>query len=173
MRRLLFSLLAVGPAGITPHNVSRLGTDPGWKVAEQTLILDVSYDGRSFALNPADPAAKNPLWGDWFFIGGKIFPGGTIPKGDGVFNPLMPGSIGDWSCRGVFLGPEGPFMVDEIYQLKDGRALMSSGLVGADVPRAVTGGTGSFSGASGEVIEETLGTNTTQDLDIRLTFKLK
>lgn len=62
----------------------------------------------------------------------------------------------------------------QIYDLGDADRLWSDGKEGgAKLTRAVIGGTGRFSGAIGEVVQEPLGTNRTGLANYRFTFKLK
>jgi len=120
--------------------------------------------------------------GDTFIVAGKIYPGGTIPAGEGVFSPDNPGSIGKWICRGVWMigsdelaaGASPAFDTSQIFLLPDdSKQLFSEGLEGPQPTlRAVTGGTGSMIGAAGQVRQETLGTNVTGLFNFRFTFRL-
>jgi hypothetical protein len=165
---------------------------------DKPLVLDISIDGRTFRL---DPAALNsnpfdpPLnllgvkRGDTFIVEGKIFPGGTIPAGGafgaaGVWSPDHAGSIGTWICRGTFnfSGPDilaghlPMVYTTQIFQLAGKDGLWSDGAEGGTTLRAVTGGTGLYSGAGGQVTQDTLGVNsagTSQDFNLRETFSLQ
>src|SRR5262249_10321999 len=70
---------------------------------ETALTVDVACDARTYRQNNMDPSALGSHRGDTFIVAGRIFPGGTIPAGDGVFSPDNPGSIGKWICRGVWM----------------------------------------------------------------------
>ena len=37
-----------------------------------------------------------------FIVDGKVFPGGTLQKGNGMGDPNQSGSIGNRSCKGFF-----------------------------------------------------------------------
>lgn len=147
-----------------------------------TLVIDVACDARTYRQNNIDPAASGPNRGDTFIVQGRIFPGGTIPKGNNVFSPDRDGSIGQWICRGTWLvnsaelaaGASPAFDTTQIYLLPDdSRQLFSEGLEGPQaVLRAVTGGTGAFSGVHGEVRQELLGTNETGLFNLRFTFRI-
>ena len=149
---------------------------------ERVMVIDVACDARTYKQNNVDPAAQGSHRGDTFIVAGKIYAGGTIPSGDGVFSPDNPGSIGKWICRGVWLisseqlaaGVTPGFDTTQIYLLPDeGSQLFSEGLEGsAPTLRAVTGGTGTMKGAAGQVQQELLGTNVTGLFNIRFTFRL-
>jgi len=161
------------------------------------LVLDISIDGRTFRLDPAalNPNPFDPTFnllgvkrGDTFIVQGKIFPGGTIPAGGafgaaGVWSPDHAGSIGTWICRGTF-DASGPDILaghlpmvytTQIFQLAGKDGLWTDGPEGGTTLRAVTGGTGQFSNARGQVTQDTLGVNsagTSQDFNLRETFSL-
>jgi hypothetical protein len=146
------------------------------------LTIDVACDARTYRQNNIDPTASGSHRGDTFIVSGKIFPGGTIPAGSGVFSPDNPGSIGSWVCRGVWLvssedlanGASPAFDTSQIYLLPDDtRQMFSEGLEGpTPTLRAVTGGTGSLSSVSGQVRQELLGTNTTGLFNFRFSFRI-
>jgi hypothetical protein len=165
-------------------------------LAKQPLVLDIAIDGRTFRLdNPVPPNPFNPFSpaniglikrGNTFIVTGKIYPGGTIPAGGSfgspVFSPDTPGSIGTWICRGTFaldgtdiLAGSLPMVyTTQIFQLSTG-SIWSDGAEGGPNVRAVTGGTGSYSGASGDVSQIDLGVNsagTSQDFNLRESFTL-
>jgi hypothetical protein len=146
------------------------------------FTIDVACDARTYRQNNVDPAASGSHRGDTFIVSGKIYPGGTIPAGQGVFSPDNPGSVGDWTCRGVWLvssdelanGTAPAFDTSQIYLLpNETKQLFSEGLEGpAPTLRAVIGGTGSMSEATGQVRQELLGTNVTGLFNFRFTFKV-
>ncbi|HSE98656.1 MAG TPA: hypothetical protein VLD57_10365, partial [Blastocatellia bacterium] len=149
-------------------------------VEAQTMgvtVLDVAIDGRTFrgsdGLNPFDPGPPNIVRGNTFIVSGKVYPGGTIPEGTGVFGPDEPGSIGNWTCRGTFINPlDSPLEVDttQLWEMAGG-TFVTEGLEGAQPTiRVVIGGTGSLRGISGEVLQQRLGTNVTGDLNLRFTY---
>ena len=152
------------------------------KEMSKELTIDVACDGRTYRQNNVDAAAPGSHRGDTFIVSGKIYPAGTIPAGTGVFSPDNPGSIGNWTCRGVWLvsseelanGASPAFDTSQIYLLPDEtKQIFSEGLEGP-IPtlRAVTGGTGSASGVSGQVRQELLGTNATGLFNFRFTFRI-
>ena len=147
-----------------------------------TFTIDVACDGRTYRQNNVDPSASGSNRGDTFIVQGKIYPGGTIPKGNNVFSPDNPGSIGTWICRGVWMvssselasGTSPAFDTTQIYLLPDEtKQLFSEGLEGPlPTLRVVSGGTGSALGVSGQVRQELLGTNSTGLFNLRFTFRL-
>ena len=187
MKNLVSTILVVTLLGIAPGVLSQQHSQQMTTArAAKTLSYDVAIDARTFRIHDdINPFASNPpaiSRGNAFFVNGKIYPGGTIPAGENVFSPDNDGSLGNWICRGIFLVnfadivAGAPIHVDttQLFRFDDGAALVTEGLEGA-VPtlRALTGGMGDFSGASGEVHQELLGTNTTGMFNIRLTFEIK
>ncbi len=204
---LSVTLLFLGLVGIAPAILSQRGVMPIALASAQesqssspaqtditdtlnrhnnTFTIDLAIDARTIKLNRGLPVTE-ALRGDNFIIEGKIFPGGTIPRGGtetepGPFDPDAPGSIGSWTCRGTFnfdfaeiLAGAVPHVTStQIYQLDNGSGLWSDGKEGGmKVTRAVIGGVGKFSGAIGEVHQEPLGINRTGLANYRFTFKLK
>ena len=149
---------------------------------ENVFVIDVACDGRTYRQNNVDPSVAGSHRGDTFIVEGKIYPGGTIPVGEGVFSPDNPGGIGTWICRGTWMvssdelagGAAPAFDTSQVYLLPDDAVqLFSEGLEGPQPTlRAVTGGAGSMSGASGQVRQELLGTNVTGLFNFRFTFRL-
>lgn len=150
--------------------------------AVRFMIVDVAFDGPTLSINTDSPAVPR---GTTFILNGKIFPGNSLPSGTASNSPDDPGSIGDFYCRGTLNfdladilagapGSELEVVTTQFFQFNDGRGLTTEGLEGG-VPtvRAITGGTDSFSGASGEMHVERIGTNATGDFNIRCTFKIK
>ena len=181
-RKLMLTLLAVGLVlvPLSLYSIDKSATVQSGSAGEFTI--DVACDARTYRQNNVDPAASGSHRGDTFIVSGKIYPAGTIPTGQGVFSPDNPGSIGDWTCRGVWLvssdelasGAAPAFDTSQIYLLpNETKQLFSEGLEGpAPTLRAVIGGTGSMSGATGQVRQELLGTNVTGLFNFRFTFKV-
>jgi hypothetical protein len=150
---------------------------------KDTFTIDVACDARTYRQNNVDPSASGSNRGDTFIVQGKIYPGGTIPKGNGVFSPDSPGSIGTWICRGTWMvrsselasGASPAFDTTQIYLLPDeSKQLFSEGLEGPlPTLRVVTGGTGAAFGLRGQVKQELLGTNSTGLFNLRFTFQLR
>jgi hypothetical protein len=158
-----------------------------------TFVVDVAVDMRTFAavLSTGNPPGESagPNRGTPFIVDGKIFPAGTLHVGTANNDPSQPGSIGDWVCRGILTSdmPRQLAGVDQIgfdtTQMlmfgSDRRAIWSEGLegglgeAGVTTHRIVLGGTGAFLAASGDVVQQSLGTNATGAPNIRLTFRLR
>jgi hypothetical protein len=115
-------------------------------------------------------------------VTGKIFPGGTLPRGDADNDPVLPvngvAPIGDWHHRSQNVLPlprdiapayrSAPAVLATFYFfLEDGGALVSEnwGIIEVKgiptVPGVITGGFGRFSGASGDSRATIIGTNAT------------
>lgn len=148
-------------------------------------VYDVSYDGANVRTLYGQQGTISR--GDAFIVTGKIYLGGTIPT-NGIFSPFTPGSIGTWTCRGVYnfgladlvAGKEPAVFTTQTFQLDDGTMLVTDGPEGVVTHmRAVTGGAGRASGATGQVRQDFLGPNETVDVDgmaglnFRFTFELK
>jgi len=158
-----------------------------------TFVVDVAVDMRTFAAIPStgNPPGEpvGPNRGTTFIVNGKVFPGGDLPSGTASNDPNQEGSIGDWVCRGILtsdlasqLAGEDEIGFDTTQMLifgSDRRAIWSEGLegglgeVGVTTHRIVLGGTGAFLAASGDVVQESLGTNVTGAPNIRLTYRLR
>jgi hypothetical protein len=155
-----------------------------WK----TIVIDLAEDARTEAhikVNGADAELKR---GYTFIVNGKLYPGGTIPAGDGLDIDSLTGSIGTWLTRGtfnvdvsqIFAGAHPALSSTEYYLfsptgVSDGEeALFSEGPeFGATTHRVVLGGTGRYRGVVGEVQEETLGNNSTGFANKRYTFTIR
>jgi hypothetical protein len=148
-------------------------------------VYDVAYDGATVRTLYGQQGTISR--GDAFVVTGNIYPGGTIPT-NGVFSPFTPGSIGTWTCRGVYnfgladlvAGREPAVFTTQTFQFNDGTIIITEGPEGVVTHiRAVTGGAGRASGATGQVRQDFLGANETVDVDampglnFRFTFELK
>jgi hypothetical protein len=185
MKKLRLSVFVSGLVGIISLGLLQIGVAPVVQArTEKTLMLDVAQDGNTFVLNPAPPAPS--LRGGLGVVTGTIYPEGTLPSGATDFDPSTPG-IGTWRCVIAILA-EPPltgavtyyFALGETEPGSEKSMLIVQGLnshfVGSD-PRilAIVGGTGQYAGATGEVVEEVIGTNATPNgaLNLRYTFTLK
>ena len=182
------TIAAVGLALLTIAGSSLRGDDGKHVGSWKTLVIDLAEDARTEAhikVNGADADLKR---GYTFIINGKLYPGGTIPAGDGLDIDTLTGSIGTWLTRGTFnvdlsqiLAGAHPALSSTEYYLfsptgaSDGEeALFSEGPeFGATTHRVVLGGTGIYRGVIGEVQEETLGNNSTGFANKRYTFTIR
>jgi hypothetical protein len=145
----------------------------------RVINFDVALDCRTWRNNGgmSDEAIGR---GDGFLASGKIFPAGSLPSGDQPNDPDDPGSLGDWVERGtmaatvaeIVAGARPAFFATWYHFLNDGSMLVADGPHPDSGPMAVTGGTGRFSGASGELSDEIIGWNTTGCPNLRLTIRL-
>ena len=188
MKRIVLSLFALGLvvlglAGIVPSFPSLVGVQPAVQAdTEKPITLDVAIDCRTWRFNGgiSDPEFGR---GDSFIANGKIFPAGTLPMGPATNDPNDPGSIGSWIERGTMAatldeiinkGVRPAFFATWFHLLDDGRGLVADGPHPDSGPMAVVGGTGGFSGASGEISAVTIiGENSTGCPNMRLTINLK
>jgi len=183
MKKLQFVLFALGLTGIISIGV--IQAEVVQARTKKTFTLDVACDGRTAAVNQVDPDATTPfLRGDVAVVNGNIYPGDTIPAGfDGTFDPDAVAGIGTWRCLFASLD-EPPLSGAVTYyfsldQNSEESMIMVQGLNShrgpASVPRilAIVGGTGKFVGATGEVREEVIGTNTTGCFNFRYHIKLR
>ncbi len=153
----------------------------GWY---QVVEFEIAEDATRFAFDDQHVFAENgfPAYGNAFITQGYIYEKGTLSAdANGNFNGVNPdGSaefpnelIGEWTCRGWFVGDgfgtvTGPVvMTTQVYDLdlsEPGRkTIVSDGMelidIGQTVRRAITGGTGQFREADGQVKQDLLGFN--------------
>jgi hypothetical protein len=146
------------------------------------FTIDVAEDFSLFEPTHVRPTDTQPERGSFFVTEGNIFPGGTI-QGDGAeFDPNSDGALGRWFCRGTHLVSAAEFPTSaravhtaQLYLFPDERRSVATEGVEGNVPvlRAITGGTGQFSGYVGEQRQEMLGFNATGGVNLRVTFILK
>lgn len=156
---------------------------------KRNFTLDVAMDAGTSGVNLSDVGMPK---GTVVIVNGNIFPKGTLPKGESKFDPNEAGDIGIWRCHFAALAPgEAPLtgVVTYYFQLKGSGRRSEESLIIAQglnshpmnpadfelsVPRvmAIVGGTGKFTGASGEVRETVIGTNMSSR-NLRFRFKLR
>ena len=137
-----------------------------------------------------------PKYGNSFVTQGYIYPKGFLEEHEGVYQdgqPTHPEKVlGIWTCRGFFIGDgghttSGPMVITtQTYDFFEepgylegkystDRLIISEGYEIADtgkpISRAITGGTGPFSRARGEVLQTFLGFN--PYMGVRLQFVVK
>ena len=173
------TLIASGLAVLA--EVVFLGLPAAVKAAnENILTFDVACDCRT-----ADWGGVGNR-GGVFIVSGKIFPAGTLPSGSATNDPTQPvngvAPLGDWNCRGQNSFPFPPAIAPaysstpfafntQYFILNGGRALTVEGYALPSGERlSVTGGIGSFRGASGDVEEAPFGTNVSGCPNFRAKF---
>jgi hypothetical protein len=186
-RRPLALAALIGAALIASTGLE--ASDRHDRPSPQTIVftIDVAEDFSLFVPTKVRPEDTQPERGAFFVTEGRIFPGGTIPKGGtpeapGTFDPNAGGAIGTWFCRGTHLVSGALFPVtaravhtSQMYLLpNEGKALSTDGLEGAGATvRPVTGGTGPFAGYVGEQRQELIGFNASGGVNLRVTFILR
>jgi hypothetical protein len=151
------------------------------------FTIDVAEDFSKFVPTKVRPEDTQPERGAFFVTEGRIFPGGTIPKGGtpeapSTFDPNAGDAIGTWFCRGTHLVSGALFPVtaravhtSQLFLMPSERKSVSTdGVEGAGATvRPVTGGTGPFAGYTGEQRQELLGFNASGGVNLRVTFVLR
>ena len=161
-----------------------LSLGPWWfarGATEETITLDIAFDCRTFSYNRGVPL-EQIVPGDGYILSAKVFPAGTLPPGSQMNDPNGTGSLGSFVTRGTtnatladhIANPNVPGVFETGYLLfKDG-GLVSNGWFapGGNNKAAITGGWGTFRGASGELSFTDLGTNKTGCPNSRATIIL-
>jgi hypothetical protein len=147
---------------------------------DRTITFDVAENGTRFAFDPAPVFDDGmPAYGNDFVTEGLIFEPGTLDDSVGfdaagnVLPEVADKVIGEWKCFGFMIGDgahteSGEWVVStQTYRFygDDGRTtdddvIVSTGtehVPGEPVVRAVTGGTGTYATARGEVHQFTTG----------------
>ncbi len=171
MNRLVFTLIAIGVLAFTTFASNHI----------KTLRFDVAIDGTTMA-GVGLPTNGPPLRGNTFIILGKIFPSGTLVPGSQQNDPNDAANIGDFYCRATFANniptaPELPELFNtQLFRFSSQNQLTTEGIESAAPgtiwTRAVTGGTGSYFGASGSETIQVIGTNASGGFNERVVFRL-
>jgi hypothetical protein len=167
-RGLLLGGAAAVAAGVAPSVAAAKGS-----VTVEVAVLGDTYRQLTAAAVAGDP---DDVRGSTFYVEGFIFSPGTIKGED--FNPYAHQPKGLMVATGSLMSfgrRPAPFYVsNHVYtfgnirfdRLFPANQLASYGLEGSDdesqaMHRAITGGTGIYAGASGEVVQTTIGVNST------------
>jgi hypothetical protein len=186
MKRMVLSvvgagLVLFGLGDVVPGLPSQLGPQAAEAAGQKhSIIWDVAIDCRTLRFNNGLPFSEFGR-GDGFVANGKMFRAGTLLGGAQANDPNDPGSIGGWVERGtmaatlaeILAGTRPAFFATWYHLLDNGSGLVADGPHPDSGPMAVTGGMGRFSGASGELSAEILGTNVTGCPNLRLTVDLE
>lgn len=171
------------------------------QLGKRRIAFEVAENGLKFGFDQGQPLDQNgfPLYGNNFITQGYIYPAGTLtcfPQTgcNGVLadgSPEFPDKVlGTWICRGWVFGDtgfniaSGPVVATtQIYDFHEvsgqfGKiTIVSDGteLVDVNVPilRAVTGGTGPYQKARGQVEQTLLGLNVTQGVSLKFQLEVK
>ena len=168
-------LMAGAAALLAAPAVARAADD-----ATDEESFDVALDGATMRYVKATPGHPSglPQIGDTFIVFGSIYPAGTFEAGN--LNPDQPGAIGRWVCRGSIqvdlTTEEVPHAVTTVQHVLGEGLSAAGGPIGPahDVivhegfegglpegTRSITGGTGKYAGARGEVVQVFRGANDT------------
>ena len=148
--------------------------------SHKRITLDVAIDCRTWRFNGGISFEEFGR-GDSFLADGRIFPAGTLGAGAQSNDPNDPGSIGKWTQRGtmaataaeIAAGTRPAFFATWFLFLDDGSGLVVDGPHPESGPMAVVGGMGRFSGASGQLVDQIIGSNISGCPNLRLTITLK
>src|SRR5262249_46879033 len=150
-----------------------------------TITLDVAVDASQTRASRPDWSIAGAVRGDTIVANGMVYAGGAVPGGGTTAAFLITDGgpmgaprfraqlIGDGSgiVRGVALHSVAS---TQIFMFDDGSGVITEGLEGSGPEvRAVVGGYGRFSGATGQVTQEVLGFNGTGGFNLRFNFILK
>jgi hypothetical protein len=135
------------------------------------MTYEIAEDGNRFVFSQERLFDDGmPQYGTPFVTQGYIYPEGTLNGSNGVLpngEPEFPDEVlGTWTCYGYMIGDgahttTGEWVIStQVYQFEDG-AIITDGfeLVDFDTPisRAITGGTGAYTNAGGEQVQELRG----------------
>ena len=135
------------------------------------VTYEIAEDGTRFVFSQERLFEDGmPQYGTPFVTQGYIYPEGTLNGSNGVLpngEPEFPDAVlGTWTCYGYMIGDGGHTTTGEwvistqVYQFEDG-TIITDGfeLVDFDTPisRAITGGTGAYTSAGGEQVQELRG----------------
>ncbi|MGB3734105.1 MAG: hypothetical protein WA964_04055 [Ilumatobacter sp.] len=182
------SIAAVG-LGIAGLGVAYAGSDDSYADEPETFEFEVAEDATRFAFDDAPVFDDGlPAYGNPFVTQGYIYEPGTLADGGGVNpdgSPTHPEAvIGTWTCEGVLIGDgahteSGPWVVStQVYDFGefDGDDIViTHGVetpeIGADVQRAIIGGTGEHVGAVGEQTQVLEAFNDSEGVNLSVTFE--
>jgi hypothetical protein len=191
-RSLLNSIGLMAGSSLAAQALTESAHAASPSLTTRELSFDVACNGITFsALGPTiNNDGRRPAAGAPFFLEGIIYQIGTLTASNGLSANGVPEfpdlRIGTWYCRGYFIkeaaaSTQGPFVVTtHMYDLSIDMAgktsLISEGIEQAalNTPflRALTGGTGVYNSASGQVEQTVIGSNATRFANLRFNFKL-
>lgn len=157
----------------------------------EMLKFDVAEDMTRFAFDQTKTFDDGlPAHGSSFVTEGYIYEYGTLTDSNGVLADGLPEFpdkvIGRWACRGWFVGDaahatEGVWVItNQVYNFGEdyGNVTLTSdgyesAAVGEAISRAITGGTGPYAQARGEMQQTLLGFNEgTEGVNLRFEVEL-
>jgi hypothetical protein len=179
----VFALLAVVVSIAAAIAISAQSAD------EEVHIMkfEVAEDGTRFAFDDLNLFEDGmPGYGSAFVTQGYIYPEGTLNGTNGALangEPEFPDLVlGTWTCYGWMIGDgahteTGEWVIStQVYQFNDGSTIVTDGfeLVDFEQPftRAVTGGTGAYRGAVGEMVQVLHGFTEQMGVNLTVEFQL-
>lgn len=160
-------------------------------VSAKVLEFDVAEDMTRFIFDQ-DVVYEDgmPADGSSFITRGYLYAVGTLDGSNGVNpdgSPEFPDKvIGEWICQGYMINDAGHatggvwVFSTQFFQVSDepgAQTITTTGYELADVDvaiaRAITGGTGEYSGARGESSQTLLGLNATEGVNLRVQINLE
>lgn len=191
-----------GQQAISSADLEKTGIASAIRQGRGHIDFEVAENGLKFGFDQGQPLDTNgfPLYGNNFVTQGYIYPPGTLKRNakTGLYNGVnsdgtaeFPDKVlGTWICRGWVYGDDGfniatgPVVVTtQIYDFHEiagqfGKiTLVTDGteLIDENVPimRAVTGGTGPYKRARGQVKQTLLGLNDTVGVSLKFRLQVK
>lgn len=187
IRTLVLTLVAaLAVVAIAGTALARTGND------RANFTVEVAENGHAFVWDEAPVYPDGyPDYGNSFVTQGYIYEEGTLNGTDGINadgSPEFPDAVvGTWTCYGYFVG-EGAYteagawvVTSQIFEFEDdvvgGQTIVTQGFETPQgqpaAARAVTGGTGDYAFARGEVSQVTLGHNGSDGVDATFTFTVR
>lgn len=155
------------------------------------LHFDVAEVGTRFVFDEAPVFDDGlPAYGNPFITEGYLYPAGTLDESNGVLangDPEFPDLVlGKWTCRGYFVGDgayteSGPWVVTtQIFDLgtvpgvetiiTEGFELADIGVAGI---RGITGGSGQYSRARGQMEQTLIGFNESMGVNLQVELNVR
>ncbi len=195
--RLLLAAFALSAVVLVPtSSASAASTAVGTNGMGPLAGVDIAEDGTRFAFDQNGPLLDNgfPDYGNAFVTQGYIYPKGTLTDSNGVLadgSPEFPDLVlGTWTCWGFMIGEgaatvEGPWVIStQLFEfhseLGDGSGVEDTIVtIGTEAPpgnpavvRSVTGGTGRYAVARGQVSQTAIGFNASEGVNLTVDFDL-
>ena len=187
-RLIILIISAIVLSGLTWSLVAARGNLTGNVTHPTHLTVDVAEAGTRFVFDEAPVFDDGyPAYGNSFITEGYIYPAGTLGDSNGVLangEPEFPDLVlGKWTCRGYFVGDgahtaTGPWVVTtQIFDLGDQpgeEMIITEGPEYADIGRigvrAITGGTGRYSKARGQMAQTLIGFNESMGVNLQVSL---
>jgi hypothetical protein len=176
---LLIALAIVAVATLVGYGVN---------AQSEPMRFEVAEDGNRFVFGQERLFPDgNPNYGTPFVTQGYLYPEGTLNGSNGVLpdgSPEFPDAvIGTWTCYGYMIGEgahttTGEWVIStQVYKFNDsGDIIITNGFELVDLnvsaARAIIGGTGEFSSASGEQMQELLGFTEQMGVNLSVEFDI-